>query len=129
MFTGLIHKTEFENQVITGFNPGDEIEFYIKEIKDDNRLTLTFGEPLEKNKWLFELKKSVEEGTIEPMEAIVKHKRKNGALIEIGDSGQLALVPQEKLGKNSKNLQAGDTIRVQVYQVDALAGKIFARQV
>lgn len=129
IFTGLIHKTEFENQVIEGFNPGDEIEFYIKEIKEDNRLTLTFGEPLEKNKWMYELKKSVEDGTSEPMNAIVKHKRKNGALIEIGDSGQLALVPQEKLGKNSKNLQAGDTIRVQIYQVDPLAGKIFASQV
>lgn len=129
IFTGLIHKTEFENQVIEGFNPGDEIEFYIKEIKDDNRLTLTFGEPLEKNKWMYELKKNVEDGTSEPMDAIVKHKRKNGALIEIGDSGQLALVPQEKLGKNSKNLQAGDSIRVQVYQVDPLAGKIYASQV
>jgi len=129
IFTGLIHKTEFENQVIEGFNPGDEIEFYIKEIKEDNRLTLTFGEPLEKNKWLYDLKKSVEEGTAEPMDAIVKHKRKNGALIEVGDSGQLALVPQEKLGKNSKNLKAGDMIKVQIYQVDPLAGKIFAHQI
>ena len=84
---------------------------------------------MEKNKWMYELKKNVEDGTAEPMDAIVKHKRKNGALIEIGDSGQLALVPQEKLGKNSKNLQAGDTIRVQVYQVDPLAGKIYASQV
>lgn len=129
IFTGLIHKTEFENQVIEGFNAGDEIEFYIKEIKDDNRVTLTFGEPLEKNKWLYELKRGVEEGTSEPMEAIVKHKRKNGALVEIGDAGQLALIPQDKLGKNSKNLKAGDSIKIQVYQVDPLAGKIFATQI
>jgi hypothetical protein len=129
IFTGLIHKTEFENQVVDGFHPGDEIEFYIKEVKDDNRLTLTFGEPIEKTKKLYELKKAADDGTSEIFNATIKHKRKNGALIELTSDGIMAMIPQEKLGKESKNLKTGDSILVTVYQVDPVLGKIYARPI
>ena len=129
IFTGLIHKTEFENQVVDGFHPGDEIEFYIKEVKDDNRLTLTFGEPIEKTKKLYELKKAADEGTSEIFNATIKHKRKNGALIELTSDGLMAMIPQDKLGKESKNLKTGDSVLVTVYQVDPVLGKIYARPI
>ncbi len=129
IFTGLIHKTEFENQVVDGFHPGDEIEFYIKEVKDDNRLTLTFGEPIEKTKKLYELKKAADDGTSEIFKATIKHKRKNGALIELTSYGIMAMIPQEKLGKESKNLKTGDSILVTVYSVDPVLGKIYARPI
>ena len=129
IFTGLIHKTEFENQIVDGFHPGDEIEFYIKEVKDDNRLTLTFGEPIEKTKKLYELKKAADEGTSEIFNATIKHKRKNGALIELTQEGLMALVPQDKFGKESKNLKTGDNLLVTVYQVDPVLGKIYAKPI
>ena len=55
---------------------GDEIEFYVKEIKDNNKLTLTLDKPLERNVILYDLETKVEEGTIEEMKAIIKHKLK-----------------------------------------------------
>ncbi len=129
IFTGLIHKTEFENQVVEGFNPGDEIEFYIKEVKDDNRLTLTFGEPVQKTKKLYDIKKMVDEDGGVEMQAYVKHKRKNGALVDLVGENLMAFIPQEKLEKNHKNLKTGDSLLVKLYQVDPVQGKIFARPV
>lgn len=129
VYTGLIHKTEFENQIVNGFNPGDEIEFYIKEVKDDNRLTLTFGEPVKKTMKIYEFKKQIEEGTSEVITACIKHKRKNGALIELIGDQLMALIPQEKLDNKSKNLKVGDNLDVRIYQVDPVQGKIFAEPV
>jgi small subunit ribosomal protein S1 len=127
IFTGLIHKTEFENQIVEGFNPGDEIEFYIKEVKDDNRLTLTFGEPVQKTKKLYDIKKMVDEDGGVEMEASVKHKRKNGALVDLIGENLMAFIPQEKLEKSNKNLKTGDFLTVKIYQVDPVQGKIFAK--
>jgi predicted RNA-binding protein (virulence factor B family) len=129
VYTGLIHKTEFENQVVTGFYPGDEIEFYIKEVKEDNRLTLTFGQPVEKTMRLYDLKKLVDEGKGLEIYASVKHKRKNGALVDLVGENLMALIPQEKLEKSNKNIKTGDSLLVKIYQVDPVLGKIFARPV
>jgi ribosomal protein S1 len=111
---------------VIGFKPGDEIEFYIKEIKDDNKVTLTFGEPIEKTKKVYELKKNVDEGVAEVITALVKYRRKNGALIELVQEGLLAMIPQDKLGKESKNMKTGDEIQVKVYAVDPVMNKIYA---
>jgi len=129
IYTGLIHKTEFENQVVSGFYPGDEIEFYIKEVKEDNRLTLTFGQPVEKTMRLYDLKKLADEGKGLEVYASIKHKRKNGALVELIGENLMALIPQEKLEKSNKNIKTGDSLLVKIYQVDPVLGKIFARPV
>jgi ribosomal protein S1 len=127
VYTGLIHKTEFfESSNITTINPGDEIEFYVKEIKDNNRLTLTLEKPLERNVIIHQLENQIKEGSIEPLEARVKHKRKNGILIEITDLGLMALVPQDKMGKKSRDLKPGDDLLVIVYEVEISTGKIYA---
>ena len=129
IYTGLIHKTEFDNQKVAGFVAGDEIEFYIKEVKDDNRLTLTFGQPVDKTLKVYELKKSIEDGDNPILTARVKHKRKNGALVELEEIGLMALIPQGRITKDSKNLKSGDQLRVSVYEVDPVMGKIFAEPI
>ena len=130
VYTGLIHKTEFsEDNSITGVNPGDEIEFYVKEIKDNNRLTLTLEKPLERNVIIHDLDKQIKDGTCEPIEAKIKHKRKNGILIDLVEFGLMALIPQEKIGKKTKNLKPGDDLLVTVYEVEPASGKIFAEPV
>ena len=128
VYTGLIHKTEFiEENEITAINPGDEIEFYVKEIKDNNRLTLTLEKPLERNVIIHEMENQIKDGSMEPLEAKIKHKRKNGILVELNDFGLMALVPQDKIGKNAKHLKPGDDLLVMVYEVEASSGKIYAR--
>lgn len=125
IYTGLIHKTEFDNQRVEGFTAGDEIEFYVKEVKDDNRLTLTFGEPVDKTLKIYDLKKDLEDGSAPISNAKVKHKRKNGALVELPEFGLMAMIPQGRLGRDHKGLKTGDQILVTVYEVDQVMGKIF----
>lgn len=130
VYTGLIHKTEFgEDTEAPSFIPGDEVEFYIKEIKDNNRLTLTLEKPLERNVIIQDLDSKIKEGTIEPIEAKVKFRRKNGALVELTPFGIMALIPQEKFGKKEKYLKPGDELLVSVYEVELTSGKIFAEPV
>lgn len=126
VYTGLIHKTEFENEIVQGFDPGDEIEFYVKEVKEDNKLTLTFGAPVEKTLKIYEISKEVKEGTINPMAAVVKYKRKNGCLVEVPEVGLMAMIPQEKFTSEIKNIKPGDRTAILIYEVDPVMGKIFA---
>lgn len=130
VYTGLIHKTEFQNSnSSTSLVPGNEIEFYVKEIKDNNRLTLTLDQPLEKNVIIQDLERKISDGSLDNYEAKVKHKRKNGALVEIIELGLMALIPQDKLGKKGNSLKSGDTLTVSLYEVDVISGKIFAQSV
>ena len=125
VYTGLIHKTEFENEIIEGFSPGDEIEFYVKEVKEDNKLTLSFTAPAEKTLKIYQIKDEVKNGTISPMAAVVK-RRKGGCLVEIPEVGLMAMIPQDKMTSELKNSKAGDRIGVLIYDVDPILGKIFA---
>lgn len=127
IYTGLIHKTEFEDQTVQGFSPGDEIEFYVKEVKEDNKLTLTFGAPVEKTLKVYELKESVDNGTVSPMASIIKYKRKNGCLVEVPELGLMAMVPSDKMDTELKNSKTGDRVGIIVYDVDPVMGKIFAK--
>ncbi len=130
VYTGLIHKTEFQDEsYISDLTPGREVEFYVKEIKENNRLTLTLDKPLERNIILQDLENRIKEGTSDIYEAKVKHKRKNGALVEIESLGLMALVPQDKLGKKAGSAKPGDILSVTPYEVDALSGKIFVQLV
>lgn len=129
IYTGLIHKTEFDNQKVNGFSAGDEIEFYIKEVKDDNRLTLTFGQPVDKTLKVYEIKKAVDDGDNPVFTAKVKHKRKNGALVELEEAGLMAMIPQGRITKETKNLKTGDYVKVSVYEVDPVMGKIFVEPI
>ena len=126
VYTGLIHKTEFsDDNSLSLLSSGSEIEFYVKEIKDNNRLTLTLDKPLERNVIIQDLENHVKDGTGEPLEAKVKHRRKNGALVEIVQYGLMALIPQDRLGKKGANIKTGDDVTVTPYEVDTITGKIY----
>ena len=129
VYTGLIHKTEFEDQIVQGFNPGDEIEFYVKEVKEDNKLTLTFGAPVEKTVKIYEIKDQIDNGTVEAMAAVIKYKRRNGCLVEIPEMGTMAMIPQDRLTEDLKNAKPGDRIAILIYEVDPVMGKIFAKPI
>jgi small subunit ribosomal protein S1 len=127
IYTGLIYKTEFEeNQIPNNFNSGDRIEFYIKEIKDNNRLTLALNKPTEKNTIVSEIDSKIKEGIRVTTEARIKHKRKNGILVELPSYNLMALIPQERANKRVRNLKQGESLEVNIFSVDTTSGKIFA---
>jgi len=127
IYTGLLHKTELGGfSELSSFSPGDEIEFYVKEVRDNNRLTLTFSEPLEKTLRLYELEAEINNGKNPKFSAKVKHKKKTGVLVEIPEISSLALVPNDNLSHSAADLGTGDETTVVIYEVDPIAGKIFA---
>ena len=130
VYTGLIHKTEFsDDNALSLLTSGSEIEFYVKEIKDNNRLTLTLDKPLERNVIIQDLETQVRDGVADQLEAKVKHRRKNGALVEILPYGLMALIPQDRLGKKGANIKTGDDVTVVPYEVDVITGKIYVELV
>lgn len=130
VYTGLIHKTEFQEEInIRDLHPGAEIEFYVKEIKENNRLTLTLDKPLERNVLIQNLDNQIKDGTVDSFDAVIKHKRKNGALVEISSLGLMALIPQDKIGKKGNGMKAGDNVNVLPFEVDTISGKIYVHLV
>lgn len=127
IYTGLLHKTELGGfSELSKYSPGDEIEFYVKEVRDDNRLTLTFSEPLEKTLNLYEIEGRIKDGELPKFDAVIKHVRKNGMLVDIPELKSFALVPTNNLSHSAAGLRAGDETEVSIYEVDAFAGKMFA---
>jgi hypothetical protein len=46
--------------------------------------------------------------------------------VEIQEIGSFALIPQDKYNKDMKSKKVGDEILVKIYDVDLIAGKLFA---
>jgi hypothetical protein len=81
---------------------------------------------LEKNIRLSEIASEIESGQEKIFNAKIKHKRRNGCLVEITEIGSFALVPQDKYSKDMKSKKTGDDLLVKIYEVDLIAGKLFA---
>jgi ribosomal protein S1 len=126
IFTGLIHKSEFDGEKANEFSQGDKIEFYVKEIKEDNKITLSFNPPSEKTIKIYKLKEELDNGTLEPIAAIIKRK-KSGCLVEIPEFDLIAMIPSDKMTQEIRESDQGDRIAISIYEIEAVTGKIFAK--
>lgn len=126
IYTGLIHKSEFENEVIDGVSQGTEVEFYVKEIKEGNKITLSFNPPSEKTLNIYKIKESLDKGESIEAAGIIKRK-KFGCLIEVQEFNLLAMILPEHMTDEVRNLEQGDRISVVIYRVEPLEGKIFTK--
>jgi hypothetical protein len=59
------------------------------------------------------------------MAAVVKYRRKNGCLVELPESGLMAMIPQERIDSDA-DIRPGDRVGILVYEIDPVMGKIFA---
>lgn len=115
--TGMIHKAnivpEWQNR-ISDIKPGQEIEFYIKEIiKEKIILTQVLKETL----W-----DTIKNGQV--IDGRVKDIKQFGALVILDDS-TIGLVHTSELEKIGKRLVAGQDVRVKVLSIDKSSRKIF----
>lgn len=126
-YTGLIHKSEIEKEESKdSFKSGDSVEFYVKDIRENNRVTLSLSKPTEKAVKLEEVAEKMESGEPDIVEALIKNVRKKGLLIYIESLGSMGFVPKEKLNSEDLKLREGDKIEVIIYEIDTRTGKIFA---
>lgn len=115
--TGMIHKAnvidEWQNR-ISEIKPGQEIEFYIKEIiKDKIILTQVLRETL----W-----DTIKNGQL--IEGRVKDVKQFGTLVILDDE-TVGLIHTSEMEKLGKKFTSGQDIRVKVLSVDRSSRKIF----
>lgn len=115
--TGMIHKAnvteEWQNR-ISEIKPGQEIEFYVKEIiKEKIILTQVLRETLWDN---------IKNGQV--IDGKVKDVKQFGALVILDDE-TVGLVHTSEMEKLGKKFVSGQDIRVKVLSVDRTARKIF----
>jgi ribosomal protein S1 len=115
--TGMIHKAnvveEWQNR-ISEIKPGQEIEFYIKEIiKDKIILTQVLRETLWDN---------IKNGQL--IDGRVKDVKQFGTLVILDDE-TVGLIHTSEMEKLGKKFTSGQDIRVKVLSVDRSSRKIF----
>jgi len=130
IFTGLLHVSEMteltKNRFRKGqFMPGDDIEFYVKEISKDNRIILSetpqssTSVTIDQFKEQFEGKvTSGEVSSIKPYGYFIKFIVEDSSFI-----GLLYIKEAE-----NKNLRIGDTVECYISQVDVETKKIYLKQ-
>lgn len=125
IFSGLLHTAEMTPETLAtfqsgGFSAGDEIEMWLKDIRD-NKLILTEIDPsIRQNEMeIFrgEIENSMKDATIVSI-------KPHGALMEI-EKGVLGLLPVKEMKKSGRRLNVGETLNIFIKKVDTSTGKIY----
>lgn len=119
IFTGLLHESEITDADWRNTKPGEKVKFYIKEIRENNRIILSQKGPSPEIMALTEFKAKYE-GEIVMGE--VKDIKQFGAFIEMKNK-VTGLLPTKELKKMGR-LKVGDDVDVYVKFVDVSARKI-----
>lgn len=116
--TGMIHKTnlnpEYQDRM-SEIRPGMPVDFYIKEIIKDSKIILT--QILRESLW-----DTIKIG--QTLEGKVKDNKQFGSLIILDDE-TIGLVHTSELEKSSRQVKAGEMVKVKVISVDRMNRKIF----
>ena len=118
LFTGLLHSSKMSNELKEKFKnyefkPGDEIEFWIKEITPDKKIILTDEDPLIRVKDLEEFKEK-NLGIIRGGEVV--SVQPFGALIKL-QKDIVGLISQKEIKSKKKRYNVGDRVMVTVDKV------------
>jgi ribosomal protein S1 len=134
VFTGLIHESE-STQDFKGLRPGDEVDFWIKEVKeirdirkDDEisyKIILTQKGPSEEGLLMTEFKNKYEG---EEVSGIVKEIKNFGIFVELS-SGIIGMLQPRELKKNNVRINIGDEVLVYVKQVDPILKKVYLKAI
>lgn len=130
IFTGLLHESESESENIKSLKNGDQITFWVKEIKEgkDIRIILTQKGPSKRKPSQDQLYlefKDKYENEYYP-NAKIKLIKTFGIFIELSE-GIVGMIPHKELKRIDQKLQEGDTLDVFVKSVDVVAKKVYLR--
>jgi ribosomal protein S1 len=127
--TGMIHVNDLDEATMAKFKareikPGDPVEFWIKDIISNSKITLSQKAETINNPW-----KDIEKKFKVPcnIEATVKTKKDYGLFITV-DKGLVGLLHVSELDESVMDLyNPGDKITVQVNRIDKDSQKIFLK--
>ena len=127
--TGMIHNNELNEETLIKFKareikPGDKIEFFVKDIISNTKITLTQKEGSTVNPWInigsrYQIPSVVS--------ATVKTKKDYGIFVNI-EEGVTGLLHVSELPENTiGNYGIGDSLDVQITRIDESAMKVFLK--
>lgn len=130
--TGMIHSNDLNPEMAKKhkareINPGDAIEFKIKEIISDDKITLTQLEHVEINDPWNDVATNYKSFPVE-VKGTIKSVKDYGVFVDIGD-GIIGLLHVSELPDNVKvdSLAKNDSITVQITRMDVATRKVFLK--
>jgi ribosomal protein S1 len=118
IFTGLLHSSKMNSELKDKFrnhefNPGDRIEFWIKEITSDKKIILTNEDPMSRRKELEDFKEKnlgiIRGGEIVSLQPF-------GALVKL-QKDIVGLISQKEIKMKKKRFSVGDNVMVTVEKI------------
>lgn len=123
LFTGLLHESEITDADWKALKPGEEVTFYIKEIRENNRIILSQKGPNPEILSLIQFKDKYEGETFP--NATIKDIKHFGIFVEMGSvTGMMS--PRE-FKRSNQRPKVGDILDVFVKQVDIASRKIYLK--
>ena len=127
--TGMIHNNDLDEETLVKFKareikPGDPINFKVKDIISNKKITLTQKDVVEVNPWI-----NIGQRYQIPcvVEATVKSKKDYGLFINIED-GVTGLLHISEIGEETMSVfNPGDKITVQITRIDEATMKVFLK--
>jgi small subunit ribosomal protein S1 len=128
IFTGLIPHSEITEG--KRYNTGQEIEFYVVDTKNPQRLGLSFNPPSSKLMYLQELKNQAvsENSYVYTKECKIVKIKGSGLILKLEPEDQSAFIDRRDLMRNIKDYKIGETISCYPVSVSVSEAKISMRQ-
>jgi len=128
IFTGIIPFDEANSAKLQSLKTGDPVTFFVTDIKNPQRITLSVTEPNEKLKSIQELKDSSSEVVgddtqLKTYKAEITKIKTFGAFVKL-ENGLNGLIERERLMKSIKEYEVGQFVNCSVSNVDLSSFKI-----
>lgn len=123
IFTGLLHSSEMDGEAWKGLKSGDQVQFWVKEIRDNNRIILSQKGPNPEIKLYEDFREKYEGEFFDG--AVVKDVKPFGIYIKMGEV--TGMISPKELRRANMRVNIGDDINVFVKQVDANAKKVYLK--
>lgn len=127
--TGMVHSNELDEATLARFKsrdikPGDEINFFVKDIISNTKITLTQKENTTVSPWI-NINSRYQIPSV--VKATVKTKKEYGVFVNI-EEGVTGLLHISELPKDAlDNYSNGDSIDVQITRIDEDSMKVFLK--
>lgn len=128
IFTGIVNFDDSEKEKISQYKAGDKVSFYVVDIKNPQRIVISFTEPNQKMKAIQEMKDSSleklgENSAAEIYKGEITKLKTFGAFIKL-ENGLTGLIEKEKLNFSIDQYEVGQKVNCLISSVDISTLKI-----
>ena len=129
IYTGIIPMDDSNRENLEKLKAGDFVEFYVVDIKNSHRVTLSITEPNQKMKTIQEMKDSssevlgTDEDTLKIYNGQVSKVKTFGIFVKL-ENGLSGLIEKEKLVDDIKKYESGKEVSCSILSVDTSTLKI-----